>query len=58
MTKPKSIPVPVSVSAFHADLQKVLVGYTNGVVKTFNLKSGQVGMEFEAPTVGEASEGK
>lgn len=38
--------VPVSVGAYHQDLSKVLVGFSNSVVKVFDIKSGNESASF------------
>lgn len=40
-------PVPVAVAIYHPDLSLVLVGYNNGVIKLFEIKTGREVMQFE-----------
>lgn len=46
-------PVPVAVAMYHPDLSLVLVGYDNGVIKLFEIKTGREVRQFE---VGESGE--
>lgn len=48
-------PVPVAVTVYHPDLSQVLVGYNNGVIKLFEIKTGRVVREFENGDSGECS---
>lgn len=43
----KDRPVPVAVTVYHPDLSRVLVGYNNGVIKLFEIKTGREVMQFE-----------
>lgn len=40
-------PVPVALAMYHPDLSLVLVGYDNGVIKLFEIKTGREVMQFE-----------
>lgn len=43
----KDRPVPVAVAVYHPDLSQVLVGYNNGVIKLFEIKTGREVKQFE-----------
>ena len=46
-------PVPIAVAMYHPDLALVLVGYDNGVIKLFEIKTGREIRQFEAGESGE-----
>jgi striatin 1/3/4 len=48
-------PVPVAVAMYHPDLSLVLVGYDNGVIKLFEIKTGREVMQFDEGDSGKQS---
>lgn len=47
--------VPVSVANYHAGLGQVLVGYSNGTIKTFDVKTGVVAKVFDEVNSGSSN---
>jgi len=45
-------PVPISIAPYHPDFKNVLVGFSNGVVRAYDLDSGKVVLTFGAGAEG------
>lgn len=54
--KKGSQPIPVSVAPYHPDYKNVLVGFSNGVVRAYELDSGKAVLTFGETEDGKSSE--
>jgi striatin 1/3/4 len=39
-------PVPIAIAVYPSDLKNVMIGYTNGVIKLFEVGTGQAVLDF------------